>query len=427
MKYNAPRGTHDLWGKQAEKLKVLESRAREVFLRYGYGEIVVPAFEDAGLFTRSIGDATDIVEKEMYVFEDRKGRKLALRPEGTASIVRSYIEHNLAQALPLSKFFYSGSMFRYERPQAGRYREFYQIGAEYFGNAAPSADAEIILCARDVLEAAGVKDLSIYIHTLGCPSCRAAFRQALLDYFSPEKNSALIEQLCADCKRRLGQNPLRVLDCKVDGSKFSNVPRMEDFLCADCRSHFGQVREFLDVCGCQYEVDHRLVRGLDYYTRTILEVRSKALGSQDALAAGGRYDTLVHELGGAVTPAVGFALGSERVILAADAAGAALEPAPRNVIFIAVADKELEKEAVRTAANLRKTSAGATIEGPFADKSLKSQFRLADKLGAAKVIIFAPEEQSRQAVLVRDMKTQTQQELPIKEILLSVQFLKEII
>ncbi|OGS17557.1 MAG: histidine--tRNA ligase [Elusimicrobia bacterium RIFOXYA2_FULL_50_26] len=416
MKYNAPRGTHDLWGKQAQNLKTLENRAREVFMRYGYSEIVVPTFEDAGLFTRSIGDATDIVEKEMYVFEDRKGRKLALRPEGTASIVRSYVEQNLAQALPVSKFFYSGSMFRYERPQAGRYREFYQIGAEYFGNAAPAADAEIILCARDVLEAAGIKDMVIHLHTLGCPACRAEFKKALAAWFSPEKNAALIEQLCSDCKRRLGTNPLRVLDCKIDSQKFSGVPRMEEFLCADCRDHFTQVRELLDSCGCLYEVDHRLVRGLDYYTRTIFEVRSKALGSQDALAAGGRYDNLVHEIGGAQTPAVGFALGSERVILAANAAGSVLEPAPRNIIFIAVAAKELEKEAVRTAAILRKTPSAITIEGPFADKSLKSQFRLADKLGASKVIIFAPEEHTRHAVLIRDMKTQSQQELPLTNI-----------
>lgn len=415
MNYKVPRGTHDLWGEQSEKLYRLEEISRNIFKKYNYSNSITPTFEDAGLFLRSIGDTTDIVEKEMYIFEDRKGRKLALRPEGTASIVRSYVEHQLSQLMPAGKFFYCGSMFRYERPQAGRYREFYQIGAEYFGNANPSADAEIILLTRDILEAAGIKDIKVLLHTLGCPSCREAFRKGLLDYFSP--SNKLIADLCDDCKRRIERNPLRVLDCKIDQGKFLDAPRMMDFLCADCGAHFNKVQELLTAAGCDYTIDHRLVRGLDYYTRTIFEIRSSALGSQDALAAGGRYDNLVHELGGSPTPAVGFALGSERVILAAESAGAVLLKQTNPVIYIAVAGGELEKEAFRLASALRKIeNFPATIEGPFAEKSLKSQLRFADKLGAQKVIIFGPDEFARGKVTLRLMKTQEQKEVHLSDI-----------
>jgi len=416
MDYKAPRGTHDLWGANARKLHALEETCRRVFQKFDYSEIKFPTFEDAALFTRSIGEATDIVEKEMYVFEDRKGRRLSLRPEGTASVVRAYLENGLAQSMPLGKFFYCGSMFRYERPQAGRYREFYQIGAEYFANPGPAADAEVIVLARDVLRAAGISEMTVHLHTLGCPSCRPSFRKSLADYLSTQ------EGLCADCCRRVVTNPLRVLDCKIDSPRLTDLPRMVDFLCGECVQHFAGVQELLRAAQCAYEIDTRLVRGLDYYTRTIFEIRSAHLGSQDALAAGGRYDNLVKDLGGPQTPAVGFALGSERVLMAAEKLNTGIEaPAPR-VIFIAVAGKSLEREAFRLAAHLRSLPApgallpGAiafSVEGPFADKSLKSQFRLADKLCAEKVIIFGEAEFQRDAVTVRDMATQNQEEILI--------------
>ena len=313
--YKAPRGTHDIYGQMALALEELDKISRNVFRKHNFKEIKTPMFEDVALFTRSIGEATDIVEKEMYVFEDRKGRKLALRPEGTASLVRAYIEHRLDMEEPIGKFFYCGDMFRYERPQAGRYREFLQMGAEYLGNPNPNADVEIILLAKEILSTLNINDVVIHINSLGCANCRPIFRQKLVDYFSS------IQDLCEDCKRRLEKNPLRLLDCKIDSQKFQNVPTMQECLCDDCKNHFEQVQSLLKSVDCKYTVDDKLVRGLDYYTRTVFEVRSNAVGSQDAICAGGRYDNLVKELGGQQIPSVGFALGSERVLMAAQNTG----------------------------------------------------------------------------------------------------------
>ena len=423
MKYNAPRGTHDLWGKDAKKIRFFEKLCSEIFEKYNYFEIRFPTFEDAGLFTRSIGETTDIVEKEMYIFEDKKGRKLALRPEGTASVVRALLENNILQDLAVGKLFYLGPMFRYERPQAGRYREFYQAGAEYFGNSAPAADAEIIMLSAEILKALGIRDLKVHVNTLGCGNCRPKFRHALKEYFSSVKD------LCADCTKRLEKNPLRLLDCKIDSGKFKDLPRAEDFLDEECRKHFQEVQGLLKNAGLEFIVDHKLVRGLDYYTRTVFEIRSGSLGSQDALCAGGRYDNLVEELGGSATPAVGFALGSERVILAMENQKLEFGLKNKRVIFIAVVSKGLEQEAFRVASSLRDAKNGEkyfksisenyndiAIEGPFADKSLKAQLRLADKLGAEKTIIFGDDEFKRGVAILRDMKTQSQAEISIKDL-----------
>jgi histidyl-tRNA synthetase len=419
MNYQAPRGTHDLWGQEAQRLHRLEEICREVFEKYGYTELRTPTFEDVGLFVRSIGETTDIVEKEMYVFEDRKGRKFALRPEGTASVVRAYLENGLAQKVPVNKFFYMGPMFRYERPQAGRYREFYQIGAEYFANPEPSADAGVILLARDSLAAVGLTEINVHLNTLGCAVCRPAFRKALQDYFASKTD------LCADCLRRVEYNPLRLLDCKIDGAKFTDLPRMIDFLCPDCAAHFNRVQELLTAADGKFQIDHRLVRGIDYYTRTIFEVRSAHVGSQDALAAGGRYDNLVQELGGPATPSVGFALGSERVLMAAQNQNLLKDILPQTRIFVAAIGANVEKQAVSLAQWLRNTAYPARsfndhasapvhvmVEGPYAGRSLKSQMKLADKLDVQKVYIVGEDELARGIVIVRDMKTQEQKEEP---------------
>jgi len=421
MNFNAPRGTHDLVAKDAENLRYLENLCREIFTKWNYSEICFPTFEDAGLFTRSIGESTDIVEKEMYVFEDRKGRKLALRPEGTASTVRALLEHNLLQNMPAAKLFYMGPMFRYERPQAGRYREFYQAGAEYFGNPEPLADAEIIIAANEILKGLGLGKIDIRLNSLGCKACRPAFREELKKYFSSK------EGLCADCNNRLDKNPLRVLDCKIDGPRFTDLPQMEKFLCPECKKHFDSVKELLTSSGCGYTVDHKLVRGLDYYTKTIFEIRGSSEGAQDALCAGGRYDNLVEELGGKPTPAVGFALGSERVIAAAQKENAAWNASVPVKIFVAVSGESLLKEAFVFAAKLRTdglaenvklaigTGARALrVEGPVAAKSLKSQLKLADRFGADKTVIFGEDEYKRGAVVLRDMKTQEQKEIKLK-------------
>ena len=416
MKYKAPRGTHDLWLKSASDLRNLENTARRVFKNFNYKEVVFPTFEDTNLFTRTIGETTDIVEKEMYAFTDRKGRPLALRPEGTASVARMYIEHNLANEPEISKYFYMGSMFRYERPQSGRYREFYQIGAEYIGNPGPSADAEIILLSKSVLEASGIGDIAIHINSLGCDKCRVPFRDALKHFFSPDKNKKLAEEICSDCKRRIAKNPLRVLDCKIDGHKFSGVPKMEDYLCEECKCHFNEVRALLDKSGCTYQVNHKLVRGLDYYTKTIFEIRSEALGSQDAVAAGGRYDNLIKGLGGSDTPAVGFALGSERAIMSKK--GTAGEE--DDIIFIAVSNSAMNNDAFGIADELRKRaielSLNIVIEGPISGKSLKSQLKTANKIGACKTVILGEEEYKNDILLLRDMGTSEQSEIHKKDL-----------
>ena len=416
--YKAPRGTHDIYGQMALALEELDKISRTVFRKHNFKEIKTPMFEDVALFTRSIGEATDIVEKEMYVFEDRKGRKLALRPEGTASLVRAYIEHRLDMEEPIGKFFYCGDMFRYERPQAGRYREFLQMGAEYLGNPNPNADVEIILLAKEILSTLNINDVVIHINSLGCANCRPIFRQKLVDYFSS------IQDLCEDCKRRLEKNPLRLLDCKIDSQKFQNVPTMQDCLCDDCKNHFNQVQLLLKSVGCDYVVDDKLVRGLDYYTRTVFEVRSNAVGSQDAICAGGRYDNLVKELGGQQIPSVGFALGSERVLMAAQNTGF-FDKLPKNdLVFIAVADEELFNEAFKFANNLIVNKENIRqkfnlkdniiVEGPFFNKSLKSQFKLADKLGASKTILFGKTEFEQNKIVVKDMVAKTQTEVEYK-------------
>lgn len=416
--YKAPRGTHDIYGQMALALEELDKISRTVFRKHNFKEIKTPMFEDVALFTRSIGEATDIVEKEMYVFEDRKGRKLALRPEGTASLVRAYIEHRLDMEEPIGKFFYCGDMFRYERPQAGRYREFLQMGAEYLGNPNPNADVEIILLAKEILSTLNINDVVIHINSLGCANCRPIFRQKLVDYFSS------IQDLCEDCKRRLEKNPLRLLDCKIDSQKFQNVPTMQECLCDDCKNHFNQVQSLLKSVGCDYVVDDKLVRGLDYYTRTVFEVRSNAVGSQDAICAGGRYDNLVKELGGQQIPSVGFALGSERVLMAAQNTGF-FDKLPKNdLVFIAVADEELFNEAFKFANNLIVNKENIRqkfnlkdniiVEGPFFNKSLKSQFKLADKLGASKTILFGKTEFEQNKIVVKDMVAKTQTEVEYK-------------
>ncbi|MCL2389509.1 MAG: histidine--tRNA ligase, partial [Elusimicrobia bacterium] len=315
MSFKAPRGTKDILGTQVRGMSFIENAAREVFSKHNFTEVRTPIFEDTGLFTRSIGEATDIVEKEMYTFQDRKGRSLTLRPEGTAGLARAYIEHRLDISNPAGKFFYCGEMFRYERPQAGRYRQFSQIGAEYYGSTEPAADAEIIILAAKVLNSVGIKNIKIHINSLGCPDCRPKYRQALVEYF------AKAQDICQDCARRLSKNPLRLLDCKVDNHKFADVPQMSGYICAPCKDNFSSVKNFLRAAGTEYIEDTKLVRGLDYYSRTVFEIRSADVGSQDAIAAGGRYDGLLKQLGGQNTPAVGFALGTERVYMAAQKAG----------------------------------------------------------------------------------------------------------
>ncbi|MDR0800606.1 MAG: histidine--tRNA ligase [Endomicrobium sp.] len=414
MNYKAPRGTHDVFGVNALGMNLLEQQARVIFKKHGFEEVRTPAFEDAALFMRSIGQTTDIVEKEIYIFEDRKSRKLALRPEGTASLVRAFIERRMDISMPAGRFFYMGEMFRYERPQAGRYRQFHQIGAEFFGNSSPAADAEIIILAQDLLSSVSIKEMNVHVNSLGCEKCRPLFREALVKYFCS------VQDLCEDCVRRLEKNPLRLLDCKTDSHKFIEVPRMSDYLCDDCKDNFNLVQSLLGSAGCNYTVDGKLVRGLDYYTRTVFEIRSDVVGSQDALAAGGRYDNLVGELGGKNTPAVGFALGSERVLLAAQNTGFFNSFQESEKIFIAIADQELFNEAfsfaVKVVRNGLKGGKNISVFGPVNGKSLTNQLKFADKIKAVRTIVFAKTEFENGKFLVKNMKDKTQAEVFMDEL-----------
>jgi histidyl-tRNA synthetase len=413
MNYKAPRGAHDIFGINASDMSLLEQKAKMIFKRHGFEEVRTPAFEDATLFMRSIGRTTDIAEKEMYVFEDRKKRKLALRPEGTASLVRAFIEHRMDISMPAGKFFYMGEMFRYERPQAGRYRQFHQIGAEFFGSSSPAADAEIIILAQDLLSSVGINEMNVYINSLGCEKCRPLFREVLVKYLCSVKD------LCEDCLRRLENNPLRVLDCKIDSNKFVKAPKMSYYLCGCCKDNFNLTQSLLKSVGCNCTVDERLVRGLDYYTKVVFEIRSGSVGSQDALAAGGRYDNLVGELGGRDIPAVGFALGSERVLLAAQKMGFSSSFQESEKIFVAVADQELFSEAfsfaVKMMRNGLKSNKNISIFGPVNDKSLTNQLKFADKIKAIKTIIFAGTEFEDGKFLVKNMKDKTQTKVSISE------------
>lgn len=408
----APRGTRDLFGDEVRLFRRIEERAADCFRLYGYEELRTPVFENVDLFRRAVGDTTDIVEKEMYVFEDRGGRPLALRPEGTAGVVRAYLEHAWDQSAPVKKLFYSGPMFRAERPQAGRYREFRQTGGEFFGNASPEADAETLLLMRDILAAAGLpKGAATFgVNSLGCAECRPAFRDALRAYLEPKKAG-----LCENCQRRLVVNPLRVLDCKGDGPALADAPVTTDHLCADCRAHHGRVLELLRAAGLPFAPAPRLVRGLDYYTRTVFEVTAPGLGAQDALGAGGRYDGLVKALGGPDTPAVGFAFGVDRVARALEAQNVPVS-GPRRV-FIAQTGAGTADAAFRLADELRGEglweAAPLAVEVGAPGKSLKSQFRAADGWGAAWVLLVGEDELKKQTVILKDLRAGAQREVPL--------------
>jgi histidyl-tRNA synthetase len=395
-------------------MSLLEQRAKEIFRKRGFEEIRTPIFEDMSLFIRSIGQTTDIVEKEMYVFDDRKGRKLALRPEGTASLARAFIEHRMDISSFAGRFFYMGEMFRYERPQAGRYRQFHQIGAEFYGSSAHAADAEIIMLARDLLDSIGIEKTSVHINSLGCEKCRPLFRKVLVKYFSS------VSGLCADCLKRLEKNPLRLLDCKIDSSKLGGVPQIIDYLCDNCGDSFSLLQSLLKSVNCIYTVDGTLVRGLDYYTKTVFEIHSDSIALQGALAAGGRYDNLIRELGGQNVPAVGFAVGSERVLLAAQNSEFFNSFKKPEKFFVAVVDQELFNEAFAFAAKISrngfKGNKNISVLSPLNGKSLTSQLKFAEKIQADKIILFAKTEFEIGKVLIKNMKDKSQIELLMKEL-----------
>ncbi|NPV29680.1 MAG: histidine--tRNA ligase [Firmicutes bacterium] len=403
----APRGTKDLLPGEIEKWQYLEKLARELCKIYGYQEIRTPIFEHTELFLRGIGEETDIVQKEMYTFTDRGGRSITLRPEGTAPVVRAYLEHRLdAQPQPV-KLYYLGPMFRYDRPQAGRFRQFHQFGFEVFGSHDPAVDAEVISLAWDFLSRLGLSGLQVELNSVGCPACRPSFAESLRTFFGMHRDS-----LCSFCQARLERNPLRLLDCKIPGCREvgRDAPLLLDYLCDDCCAHFSKLQDLLGVLNIPFQVNARLVRGLDYYTRTVFEVSLEALGAQSSLAGGGRYNNLVEACGGEPTPGIGVALGLERVLLALEKLGVGLPLEAPELVFVAAVGEtnfqQLNREALRLVAELRR--AGYAADKDYLGRSLKAQMKFAGKIGARYVIIMGEKELREGNFILRDMKEGTQ-------------------
>ena len=404
------KGTMDILPDETPLFRKIEAIVREEAERYGFGEIRTPTFENTELFVRGVGDTTDVVQKEMYTFADRdENRSISLRPEGTASVVRALIENGLHVAAMPQKFYYIINCFRHEAPQAGRSREFFQFGTETFGSESPTADATVIAVAASVLDRLGLgKNVSLHINSIGCKCCRPAYREALVGYY--KKNEGV---LCDTCRDRLGRNPLRLLDCKNPecAALAPNAPRTVDHLCEACASHFEELRTLLDAMGISYTVDPAIVRGLDYYTRTVFEFIAEGIGAQSTVCGGGRYDGLVESLGGPALPGIGFGMGITRLILAMRALGTADAPVATPRVYIAPLGKQATVLAMATCERLRR--AGIYAESDLMERSLKAQMKYAGKLGAAYTLIIGDSEAESGRAQLRNMQTGEQEEVEI--------------
>jgi len=411
MKITAVKGFSDIYPGEIESWQWVEHKAREVFAAYCFAEIRIPILEKTELFSRSLGETTDIVEKEMYTFadQDAKGSLLTLRPEGTAGVVRAYVQSEMYKIEPVRKLYYMGPMFRRERPQKGRMRQFHQIGVEALGRGDPFIDVEVLLLLDDFFRAVGLESASLQLNSLGCTECRPLFRELLLAFLKQREQA-----LCGNCRRRMERNPLRVLDCKEQrcNEETKDAPSMLVSLCEACHRHFETVRNSLDQAGVGYALNPRMVRGLDYYCRTTFEWTSGQLGAQNAVAAGGRYDGLVQELGGPAIPGVGFAMGVERLtlLLRMKEAGKGAGPA----VYVAWVGETARDWAFPLVHKLRRRGLEIEMEGE--SRSLRSQMRRADKLRAESVLIVGDDELNREKVLVRDMAKKQQQEIRLKDI-----------
>lgn len=414
MSFKVPRGTQDILPEQTAKWQKVESVVRELSRVYRYKEIRTPIFEQTELFQRGVGDTTDIVQKEMYTFEDRGGRSLTLRPEGTASVVRSYVEHkmfgNPDQPVKLS---YMGPMFRYERQQAGRYRQFVQFGVEAIGSADPAIDAEVISLAMDIYQTVGLKNLKLVINSLGDKETRDAHRTALIQHFEPS-----IGEFCSDCQNRLAKNPLRILDCKKDHDHplMKTAPALTDYLTESSANYFDQVKKYLEVLGIPYEVDPNLVRGLDYYTHTAFEIMSTAegFGAITTLCGGGRYNGLVEGIGGPDVPGIGFAMSIERILLALEAEGIELEVEDGLDLYVVAIGDEAKLKSAELISSFR--AKGISADMDYVDRKMKAQMKSADRLGAKFVIVLGNTEMEEGAVNVKEMETGNQEKIPFHDL-----------
>ncbi|MBI2872380.1 MAG: histidine--tRNA ligase [Chloroflexi bacterium] len=407
--YKAPRGTADILPAEQRHWHYVEERAVALARRHGYQRIDTPVFEVAGLFVRTVGQETDIVQKEMYTFEDRGGEEMTLRPEGTAPVCRAYLEHGMHNLPQPVRLYYFCPVFRYERPQSGRYRQHHQFGVEALGDADPAVDAEVIGMAWGLMQDLGLRDLSLLVNSIGDSACRPAYLDRLREYYAPR-----LEALCPDCRARHQRNPLRLLDCKRESCQpyALEAPRSADHLCPECQEHWQSLLGHLEILGIPYRQDHRLVRGLDYYTRTVFEVHPQEEGGQSTICGGGRYDGLIQELGGPPTPGIGFATGMERMVLNLQRQGVAVPAEAPRPIAIAHMGPAGQREAIRLARRLR--SAGLTVVVTPAARSLKAQMRHASAMGAAVTLILGEEEIRKAEVTLRDMDAGRQESVPVE-------------
>ena len=417
----APRGTQDVLPAESDKWQYVERTALAIARDYGYREMRTPVFEHTELFLRGVGETTAVVQKEMYTFTDKGGRSITLRPEGTAGAARCLLEHGLQNGPLPQKVAYLTSCYRYEKPQAGRLREFHQFGAECFGAAEPQADAELIALARTVLQTLGVTGVSLHLNSIGCPTCRAEYHKALKAYFSARR-----EELCQTCQERLERNPMRILDCKSPVCKeiAAGAPVMLDYLCDDCAAHFEEVRACLTAAEIPFELDTGIVRGLDYYTRTVFEFVSDALGAQAVVCGGGRYDGLVEELGGPHLPSLGFAIGLERLLMIMEAKGAALPESPRCEVYFAPMGKEAVRACFALVTRLRE--GGVAAECDLTGRGLKAQMKYADKLGARYTVVVGDNELASQRAVLKDMADGKTEEIALDDSLYTTLYNKSL-
>lgn len=401
---NVPKGTKDVLPSDSYKWQFVERTAREVASLFGASEIRTPTFEHTEVFLRGVGETTDIVNKEMYTFLDKGGRSITLKPEGTAGVARAFVENGMhSQVLP-AKLFYITQCFRYERPQAGRLREFHQFGIEFLGSTEANIDAETIMLAKTFLDKVGIKNISLYINSIGCKECRKKYQQALKDFLNTNVND-----MCELCKDRLEKNPLRVLDCKNDKCKeiTKDAPKILDYICDDCKAHFEKVQELLTVAGVEFKVDPNIVRGLDYYNKTVFEFVSDNIGAQGTVCGGGRYDGLIAQLGGNDVAGIGFAVGIERILMLLENTGVKIENPNQVEYYIAPMGEEESKKAFEIVCKLR--AKGITADFDHMGRSIKAQFKYADKIGAKKVAVIGSNELINNSVKVKDMTTGQEQ------------------
>ena len=402
----AIKGTKDVLPKDVHKNQYIEATALDVASKFGYKEIRTPVFEHTELFQRGVGDTTDVVQKEMYTFDDKGGRSITLRPEGTAGVVRSFLENGLCnEALP-QKVCYLTSCYRYEKPQAGRLREFHQFGVECFGTASPLADAEIIALAKSIFDTFGVQDLSLEINSIGCPKCRAEYHKALKEYFASRK-----DELCDTCKGRLDRNPMRILDCKspICHEIAQGAPVVIDYLCDECKEHFEKVQKYLNAQNIEYKINPQIVRGLDYYTKTVFEFVSNSIGAQGTVCGGGRYDGLVEELGGQHTASLGFAMGLERLMLLMEAQGCEFPQAEKPDLFIVALGEKATLKAVEIAKDMREEGFSALLD--LNQRSVRAQMKYADKLGAKFNVVIGDNEVENKIAKLKNMQTGEETEI----------------